>query len=333
MTKKITIKDIALLANVSKTTVSFYLNGNYEKMSIETKERIEKIINETGYKPNFIARSLNYKQSKLIGVIIGDITNTFANQILKGIDDCAKQHGYQLIFGNSNYDDKLESNYVVNMNSMGVDGFIIQPTVNFPKVVENLKLQNHNIVYIDSPNSHDRDLWVKTNNYEAVMEATETLVNKGYENFIMISANPDVLSTRLERNRGFVDTLELKDKEYHIILADEKTKPEDLEIEIFKYVNENKKTLIFACNNWLLSTVYISLRNHLNKIPADIGLIGFDSLEWSTLVTPSITTIVQPAYEEGFKACEILIDKIEDINEELPNQIFKCTINYGDSTL
>ena len=90
---------------------------------------------------------------------------------------------------------------------------------------------------------------------------------------------------------------------------------------------------MFASNNWLLSKVYLSLKNHLDKIPDEIGLIGFDSLEWSTLVTPKITTIVQPAYQEGYKACEILIDRIEGINEELPNQIFKCYLNKGESTL
>ncbi|MBR5005066.1 MAG: LacI family DNA-binding transcriptional regulator, partial [Erysipelotrichaceae bacterium] len=81
-----TISDIAKLAGVSKTTVSFYLNGKYEKMSEETRQRIEKVIEKTGYEPSVVARSLNFKQTKLIGVIIGDITNSFANQIVKGID-------------------------------------------------------------------------------------------------------------------------------------------------------------------------------------------------------------------------------------------------------
>ncbi|MGC4423023.1 LacI family DNA-binding transcriptional regulator, partial [Streptococcus suis] len=87
MSEKFTIKDIAELAQTSKTTVSFYLNGKYEKMSKETRERIERVIRETDYKPSVVARSLNSKNTKLIGVLIGDITNTFSNQIVKGIEE------------------------------------------------------------------------------------------------------------------------------------------------------------------------------------------------------------------------------------------------------
>ncbi|MEG0527449.1 MAG: LacI family DNA-binding transcriptional regulator, partial [Longicatena sp.] len=101
MSSKLTINDIARLSATSKTTVSFYLNGKTDKMSQSTQERIKNVIEKTNYQPNAIARSLNAKSMQLIGVIIGDITNTFANQIVKGIDDVAKEKDYQLIIGNS----------------------------------------------------------------------------------------------------------------------------------------------------------------------------------------------------------------------------------------
>lgn len=72
-------------------------------MSEETQARIAQVIKETNYRPSIAARSLNAKETRLIGVIIGDITNTFANQIVKGIDDFARDNRYQLIVGNSNY--------------------------------------------------------------------------------------------------------------------------------------------------------------------------------------------------------------------------------------
>ena len=84
--RKVTIKDIAEMAGTSKTTVSFYLNGKTEKMSEDTKAKIAAVIKKTNYRPSIVARSLNSKNSKLIGVLIGDITNTFSNQIVKGIE-------------------------------------------------------------------------------------------------------------------------------------------------------------------------------------------------------------------------------------------------------
>jgi len=72
-------------------------------MSQETRDKIKRVIEETNYKPSIVARSLNSKRTKLIGVLIGDITNSFSNQIVKGIEDIAHQNGYQVMIGNSNY--------------------------------------------------------------------------------------------------------------------------------------------------------------------------------------------------------------------------------------
>ena len=132
MKEKITIRDIAERAGTSKTTVSFFLNGKTDKMSEETQARIAQVIKETNYRPSIAARSLNAKETRLIGVIIGDITNTFANQIVKGIDDFARDNRYQLIVGNSNYNFENEKGYVNRMLAMGVDGFIIRHPVILP---------------------------------------------------------------------------------------------------------------------------------------------------------------------------------------------------------
>ena len=113
-------------------------------MSEDTKAKIAAVIKKTNYRPSIVARSLNSKNSKLIGVLIGDITNTFSNQIVKGIESAASKDGYQIIVGNSDYKHEREENYVERMLSMGVDGFIIQPTAQFRKLskkIEELKKQ------------------------------------------------------------------------------------------------------------------------------------------------------------------------------------------------
>ena len=331
MSDRITINDIAKLAGVSKTTVSFFLNGKFDKMSDETRRKLEDVITRTNYHPNTIARSLNYKQTYLIGVVIGDITNSFANQIVKGIDDYSREHGYQMIVGSSNYLLDNERKCITGMAAMGVDGFIVQPTVHFETMWKELGIHKP-IAYFDSPNQASEELWVKTNNYEAVYDATEMLVKQGYSQFVIITADPYVLQTRMERNRGFTDCLELAKKPYGMILADSTTTAEALENKLKPYLESDQSTGIFVCNNWLLDKTYLVLRNYQELIPQKIGLIGFDSLDWTELVSPSITTIVQPAYEEGQAAAKILIDRIENRNQEAPNRILKCRINELDST-
>ena len=331
MSEKVTINDIAKLAGVSKTTVSFYLNGKFDKMSEETRQRLENVIARTNYYPNTIARSLNYKQTHLIGVIIGDITNSFANQIVKGIDEFARLKGYQMIVGSSGYSLDNERRCVTGMAAMGVDGFIVQPTVHFETMWKELGIHKP-IAYFDSPNPASNELWVKTNNYEAVYDATERLVNEGYERFVMITADPYVLHTRMERSRGFTDCLDIHKIPYETILAESGTTRESMETKLKPVLAGDSPVAILVCNNWLLDKAYLILREYQHLIPDKIGLVGFDSLEWTELVVPSITTIVQPAYEEGEAAARILIDRIEGHNEEAPNWILKCRINELEST-
>lgn len=332
MKEKLTIKEIAQKANTSKTTVSFYLNGKIDKMSEETRDRISKVIKETNYRPSVAARSLNAKSTRLIGVIIGDITNTFANQLVKGIDEIARDKRYQIIVGNSGYILENEERYVSRMLDMGVDGFIVQPSSGFNKLVEKIHKSGKSLVFIDSKVSMDKENWVKTNNYEAVLSATEMMIEKGYEEFIMISADPNVLSTRMERASGYLDQLELSNKECKQIIIDENIRADELTELISQELKLTKRTLIFVANCWLLPRVYMALKDYRNLMPNKIGLLGFDNLEWTNFSSPTVTTIVQPAYEEGKQAAAILIDSIERTFEQVPNQILKCTMNLNEST-
>jgi DNA-binding LacI/PurR family transcriptional regulator len=330
-TGKITIREVAHLADTSKTTISFYLNGKMEKMSEKTRQKIEKVIKETNYKPSIAARSLNLKGSKLLGIMIGDITNTFSNQIVKGIENVASQKGYQLIVANSNYNYAREENYIDRMSSMGVDGFIVQPTIQFKEINKKIKKP---MVFFDSNVYDDKTKWVKTNNYEATYEATVACINKGYKEFILITAEPSLLSTRIERTSGYIDALLEHDLGYEKLIVEDN----DIEISekilsfLVKHVNEKEKQLIFVPNCWALPMVFMALKNYYHLMP-DLGLMGFDNTEWTNFATPSITTIVQPAFKEGQQAASILIDQIECENDKSGQQVLNCIVNWNESTL
>lgn len=333
MKNKITIKDIAEMAGTSKTTVSFYLNGKVEKMSKETKDKIKKVIEETNYRPSIVARSLNSKNSKLFGVLIGDITNAFSNQIVKGIEDIASKNGYQIIVGNSNYDPKREEYYVENMLSMGVDGFIVQPTAQFRKISKKIESLGKPMVFFDSKLYDHKSKWVKTNNYDATYDATQACIKKGYTKFVLITADPSLLSTRIERATGFIDALMDHDFVYeNLIVEDDKTDPKKIQTFLEKSINEKEHSLIFVPNCWALPMVFIALKQCKYKTPK-VGLMGFDNTEWTNFSSPSITTIVQPAYQEGQQASKILIDQIELLDKEEGQQVLDCSVNWNESTL
>lgn len=218
--KKVTINDIATQAGTSKTTVSFYLNGKFDKMSPDTRRRIEQVINETKYSPSIMARSLKSKKSNLIGVVVADITNPFSNIIVKGIDDIAIKEGYQILVGSSNFEYTNEKKYIDRMLDMGVDGFIIQPTLKFNKLINKIQDRGKKLVFLDSVIKDFKGRWVKTNNYDITSEATKTLFNEGYEEFIFVTEDPELLMARMERKNGFEDSLKAVGAKYSIIVVD-----------------------------------------------------------------------------------------------------------------
>lgn len=331
MKSRITISDIAKLAQVSKSTVSFYLNGHYDKMSQKTKDRIGQVIEMTGYQPSALARSLNSKQTHLIGVIIGDITSSFANQIVKGLNHYIQKHDYQLILGSSDHRVENERKCLNGMYNMGVDGFIVQPTPQFETLWQGMDIDKP-IVYFDSPTKTTSGMYVKTNNYQAVYEAIQLMIARGYTHFLMIMSDPEMIVTRQERAAGFQDCLRQNGLPYDIVLVQQDTPFEDLRTQIRPHIQAHRDLCVFAASNWILKKAYLALEPYRYLIPQRLGLLGMDSFEWSNLAKPAITTILQPAEEEGTIAGRILIDHIEGRNLEEPVQILSCRINELEST-
>ena len=330
--KKLTIKDIALKANTSKTTVSFYLNEKFDKMSYDTRKRIEKVIEETNYTPNIMAQSLKSKKSRLIGVIVADITNPFSNNIVKGIDDIARKEDYQIIFGNSNFEYINEKKYIERMLDMGVDGFIVQPTMQFDKLVAAIEKAGKKIVCVDRVSPKFKGKYVKTNNYDITFKAITQLYNRGYEEFIFISEDLDTSITRIERKNGFIDAIQSIGANSNIIKVESQTSYIELSKELMKYINISKKVAIFAAHDKILQKVFRASKYIGWDIPNQVGIIGFDNWNWTIYVSPSVTTIDQPTYQEGKHATKLLIDMIENRDSVLDSAVFDCNIAWKEST-
>ena len=136
-------------------------------MSAETRDRIRQAIEDTGYEPSPLARGMNAKQTYLLGIVVGDITNAFSNQIVKGIDSVASEEGYRLLISSSNFDRDDERAYIERLLAVGVDGFIVQPTARFREVAKVISEAGKHLVFFDSKYYDYTSSWVKTDNYEA----------------------------------------------------------------------------------------------------------------------------------------------------------------------
>lgn len=328
--QKMTIQEVADEAQVSKTTVSFFLNGKREKMSASTWNRIAAVVEKYDYRPRTTARLMTAKHSCLLGVLIADITHHFANRLVKGIAQVCREGGYQILIGTSDYDPDAESNHIDRMIDMGVDGLILQPCGNPQASIEKLKRDDIPVVCIDS-NPDGLPLWVVTNNYQATFDAIESCVQRGYEQVIMFSATPHVLTSRQERYQGCLDALENKNIPCYAHIIDAHT-PADQILSAVQSHDLSSRTLIFVPNCWLLPNVFTALKPLHPLIPHTLGILGFDNDDWAGLSMPTVSTIVQPAFQEGSTAAALLIDHIRGRFENPPKATLSCEVIWRGST-
>lgn len=332
--KRITINDIATMAGTSKTTVSFYLNGKTGRMSEDTQERIKAAIAKTGYEPSPIARGMNAKRTQLLGVIIGDITNTFSNQIVKGIEGVAAKAGYRVLVSSSNHSRTDERAYIDRLLAVGVDGFIVQPTAQFKEISKVIEDAGKQLVFFDSKFYDFASNWVKTDNYEATSRAVGECVRKGYRRFLLVAAPPQLLSSRIERTSGFVDALEAAEMGFtQFEIENDEVDVEKLREFLRANIDGTTPTLVFAPNCWALPDVYVAMREFYPLMPTHVGLLGFDNTEWAGVASPSVSVVTQPAFEEGAEACRILLDLIQNKGDVDPHQVLDCHVQWGATTL
>ena len=219
------------------------------------------------------------------------------------------------------------------MLSIGADGMLIQPTNQFRAIERRIAKVGKPVVYFDCDLITLNTSWIKSNLYDGVYSAASYCVERGYENFLIIGGEPKG-RTRIERESGFTDALEASSKPYERLTIEQST----LSIpEITQWLNNHilpsKKTLVFVPNQWALKSVYSALHAYEKVIPEQVGLLGFNNTDWTDLPAKSISTIVEPVYEEGYAACKMLLKRIKDLSLEPEHKLLTCKLNWLKSTI
>lgn len=331
--QRVTIADVAREAGTSTASVSYYLNDKREKLSEKTQNKIARVIKELGYVPNAQAQTLTGKQTHVIAIIILDSTNKWAGLVLNGMEQVMLPAGYQTVVCTSNFNPETELMYVDKMLSLGVDGFIIQPTANFKAVHDRIRRAGKPVVFFDAAIYSPGTSWIKTNLYDGVYNATQALLDAGYEDFFSIAANMTEMRTRMERFQGYAEALAANGQLYKAIPIDH-NKPSINELtEYFKFkFNPAKRTLIFVQNQWALPRVYKALQPMAHLLPQQIGLLGLNCEDWTNLTTPTVSTIIEPVDQEGREAAEMLLALLDGSGEPGEQRILECKLNWLDST-
>lgn len=334
--KKLTINEIAEMVGVSKTTISFYLNGKTNKMSDETQKKIQQVIEETGYMPSAPTRTVKASDD-CIGVILGDVSKPFAAKALKGIEEEAHEAGYQVIVGSNEMSFAKEQEYVEHMLKMGVSGFIIQATYRFGLLARELEKKNKKIVYLDIPPYDSYGVRVIGDNYQCVYDAISQCIKKGYDQLLVVSDANESEYTGMDNLRGFKDAANDEGIPFKTYFIEGETTKEEIHDYLNQQISPYKKTLVYAADVEALRKVYLGIKlfpEFQTLFPERIGLLGFDVTGWTKLAVPEITSIMIPAYQEGKISSQKLIEMIES-KKEISNKriIIKNAVRWRESTL
>ena len=157
---------------------------------------------------------------------------------------------------------------------------------------------------------------------------------KGYKRFLVITAEPGLISSRIERMSGFVDALESHDIGFtQFVIENDQVDEEKLGAFLKANIDGQAPTLVFAPNCWALPDIYRCFRDYYPLMPDRVGLLGFDNTEWVDVASPAVSVVVQPAREEGSAAARILLDAIAEKDSAEPHQVLDCHVHWGETTL
>ncbi|WP_443936473.1 LacI family DNA-binding transcriptional regulator [Pedobacter sp. MW01-1-1] len=299
--KSLSIKDIANKANVSITTVSFIINGKAKEKSISAAviERVEKIIEESGYKPNQIARSLRTGNSNIIGLVVENISNSFFSRIARLIEDKAYKRGYKIIYSSTeNNVDKAKE--LINMfKTRKVDAYIISPTKGIEEDIQLLLNDDKPVVLFDRSLPEIDTNYVGANHFKASYEAIESFTKQGKKHIALVTTDIDVeqITNRLDGYKKALEDYKIPFSE-ELVLTVPFNQGEAETINQIKNLFSTKKidAVLFATNYLALSGLR-ALKEMGKTINDELSVIAYDDHEAFELHTPSISVVQQPLEE------------------------------------
>ena len=321
----VTIGTVSEVAGVSKTTVSRYLNGKYEHMSEETKNRIRAVIEELDYRPNTIARSLKSQKTGLIGVIVSDVTNPVTVQLIKGIIDYSTHEGYQVVTASSSEKPAKEREYILSMVDRQVEGLIVVVAdYNEFDLLESLRAGGAHIVLADRTINKPIFDVVTTDNYAMTKHTIKTLYNLGFETVGLFSSDLLRSNVRLARYNAFLNQsrehIHNPDELAYIIPGDQE---EGYKKSLADFMTKcaGKKAAAFATTPMAMLNLLGAAHELGLRIPEDLGVCGYDNLHWTRLISGGISVIEQPFYEVGIESAKMLINRIRNEIDNGPQYV------------
>ncbi|MDT8862110.1 LacI family transcriptional regulator [Alkalihalobacillus sp. MEB130] len=310
---KITMKDIAKEANVSVATVSHVINGT-KHITEEKHNKIMKIIKKYNYIPNSAAKNLRQQTTKTAGLVVSSFPDTFVTEMVYGVEERARETGYNLLLINTNEDIEYEEKTINLLHSQMVDGIILSPTAKNIEYLHEFMDKNFPIVLV---NRYDPNIpnipRVTGDNFQTGYDATMHLLKHGHKKIGFIYSVPDVTTT-LDRINGYKAALtkyNLPFKESYLEVGYATVNGGANAVQSL-LTRESDVTALFIQTDLMTIGAIQKIKELSLTIPKDIAIIGFGDFASSEIIDPPVTNIVLPPHVIGRTAFDVLLSKINN---------------------
>jgi LacI family transcriptional regulator len=329
MAKRISIKDVALRAGVSVTTVSQVLNDvPGKRIKDETRARVRQVADELGYRANGVARSLRLQRSHILALVSDEIATTpYAGQIILGAQEAASKRGWLLMLVNSGGDSETERAEIGALQQRQVDGFLYATMyhrlVDVPDV-----LGDSPVALLDARCDDPRIPSVAPDEVQGGQAATQLLLDQGHRRIGLITNTDDIPATegRLEGYRRALLQAGI-DPADDLIWRERSDSSGGYRAAHLLLARAPRPTAVFCFNDRMAMGLYQAAAERGLRIPEDLSVVGFDNQEMiADGLRPGLTTVALPHYEMGAWAVETLIRRLEDPETPSEQVLLRCPV-------
>jgi LacI family transcriptional regulator, galactose operon repressor len=308
--KDVTIVEVARHAGVSITTVSHALSGN-RRVAQATRARIDDSIRELGYRPNAFARSLRTERSHMVALIIPDITNPYYPTLARGMQDALHAGGYQTFVGSTDGRRDQERSFLNDSLQRRVDGIAFASFETTARMLTPVLQSDIPVVSIGTTIRHRKVDCVSTDDVAGSVDATTYLIQKGYGPIGMIGgpAGTSPSDNRLEGYRAALGSAGVRFDPRLVAIGDF-TRAGGAAAMGTLLERRVLPRAIFCANDLMAIGAMDAIRQAGLRVPQDVALVGYDDIEAASLVTPDLTTVVNPAYEMGRACGRLLLERM-----------------------
>lgn len=332
--QRYTIADVAQICGVSKATVSRVINSQTTGVGEATRKRVLHTLQQLNYRPNNFARSVATSKTKLIGLILPDVSNLFYPILVRGVVDALDQHEYSLILCNSDYNPIKEQALLLKMIDQRVEGVILASGLSNEQFLLDYRKYEVPLAIIGRLfDAYLSDTSIAGDNIKGMEKAITKLIKNGNRDILYLDGN-EGMSGSQQRKRGYMATLHKHriEPKAELMQFGEFSIQFGMQAITEVFDADLHFTAVMAGSDLIAVGVLKELLRRGISVPQDIEVIGFDGIVVSEIFEPGISTVARPHYDMAYQATSNLINIVNGTMKEGLHIMVEPTLLLRETT-